>query len=114
MNNTQEGRDTVSMPNIHSLDLHGVSASPSVVVAPSDVQGTIAATLRQDQGWYRDSSHWLIRGTLFPERARAPARPLPPRFRAKDLVDELGSINAQIHKIMSQVEKAVARLATSG
>ena len=44
MNNTQEGRDTVSMPNIHSLDLHGVSASPSVVVAPSDVQGTIAAT----------------------------------------------------------------------
>jgi len=38
----------------------------------------------------------------------------PEKIRAKDLVAELDSINAQIHRIMFQVERAVARLATNG
>jgi hypothetical protein len=33
--------------------------------------------------------------------------------RAKDLIAELNAINLQIHRMMIQVERAVARLATS-
>jgi hypothetical protein len=47
--------------------------------------------------------------------AKAPAAlPTRPQTRAKDLIAELNAINTQIHQIMFQVEKAVARLATSG
>ena len=85
-----------------------------MIVAPRDMQGTLFATLRYHHGSYGDSSQWLIRGMPLEERAPAPDEPSLPRFRAKDLVDELGSINAQIHKIMFQVEEAVARLAAAG
>jgi hypothetical protein len=72
--------------------------------------GTVEATIAAaDRHFYGHGSEALIRGTPI---AIAPK----PRSRvsAKDLVDELQSINTQIHRIMFQVEKAVARLATSG
>ena len=37
-----------------------------------------------------------------------------PRLKAKDLIAELNLINSQIHRIMSQVDRAVTRLGTAG
>jgi hypothetical protein len=55
----------------------------------------------------------LIRG--IPVAAKAPTvLTIPRQARAKDLIAELNAINTQIHQIMFQVERAVARLATSG
>jgi hypothetical protein len=79
----------------------------------SDLQGTVPANVEIADDWTYGmlSDNW-IRGAPLGPVARAASSPT--RLRAKDLIAELDSINAQIHRIMFQVEKAVARLATSG
>ena len=110
----EEGRKTADMAEIQSLQLPTIAPRSSILIAGPELEGTIAASLHDSRGQYGDASQSLIRGAPVRERApsRSPAEPY--RLRAKDLVAELDSINSQIHKIMFQVERAVARLATSG
>lgn len=96
-------------------DMHVSSLYPvglQLAVGIQDIEGTVPAKLGgTDDRSYSHSSEELIRGR--PVRGSIPARS-PQKVSAKDLVAELDSINAQIHRIMSQVERAVARLAMSG
>jgi hypothetical protein len=70
---------------------------------------------RVDPGCYGERSEALIRGVPL-LRTALPIVPKPKRtqLRAKDLIAELESINSQIHRMMFQVERAVANLATGG
>jgi hypothetical protein len=77
-------------------------------------QGTVEATIAsEDRHFYRQGSETLIRGAPLALAPRSRERDRG-RVSAKDLVEELHSINSQIHRIMFQVEEAVARLATNG
>jgi hypothetical protein len=78
------------------------------------VSGTIEASIETiERLFYGGPSEALVSGA--PVAASEPApEPVRSRLRAKDLIAELDSINGQIHKMMFQVERAVARLATSG
>lgn len=81
----------------------------------ASVQGTIGANVQAigELDFYAQRSETLISGlpvSLEPAQSQSKTR----AFRAKDLIAELDAINAQIHKIMFQVERAVSRLATSG
>ena len=79
-----------------------------------DLDGTVPAALGEmDIGSYDYSSEALTRGWPVHERPQPTGKSLQ-KVSAKDLVAELDTINSQIHRIMSQVERAVARLATSG
>ena len=91
--------------------MHVVSAAGGLANAGSS--GTVDATIEtQDPHNYGVSSALLCNGApSHPRRAHAATRA---DFRAKDLVDELKTINSQIHRIMFQVEKAVSRLSASG
>ena len=91
--------------------MHVVSTAPSLANAGSSE--TVDATIEtQDPHDYGVSSHLLCNGApSHPRQAHSPTRA---DFRAKDLVDELKTINSQIHRIMFQVEKAVSRLSASG
>lgn len=75
--------------------------------------GTIDATVAvQDPHFYGNRSQMLIASpSLSLAPAQRPARKVS--TRAKDLIDELQTINDQIHRIMFQVERAVSRLATN-
>ncbi|HEU4695736.1 MAG TPA: hypothetical protein VFR92_02095 [Sphingomicrobium sp.] len=98
-----------------------VQAAPAATSTPpvlsSDLQGTVDAVVQAVESCSYDmrSNDW-VRGEpiepvgsldQFSESFRA-------RLRAKDLIAELDAINAQIHRMMFQVERAVSRLATSG
>jgi hypothetical protein len=75
-----------------------------------DLEGTVPAKLGEgDSQSYRHSSDELIRGR--PVQRSLPMR-FPQKVRASELLAELDIINAQIHRIMFQVERAVARLAS--
>ena len=101
------------MANIQSLELPSIAVRSSIMIDFPELRGTVAACLDNDTAARGDCSQSLIRGA--PVRDRVPAvRPESYRLRAKDLIAELDTINAQIHKIMFQVDRAVARLATSG
>ena len=97
-----------------SVDLpEWVSQMPLAAAGSQELHGTVPATLEEtDIESYASSSEALIWGQPV-HRAPAAAKP-PQKVSAKDLVAELDSINSQIHRIMFQVERAVARLATSG
>lgn len=97
------------MANIQSLELPSIAVRSSIMIDFPELRGTVAACLDNDTAARGDCSQSLIRGA--PVRDRVPA---VNRLRAKDLIAELDTINAQIHKIMFQVDRAVARLATSG
>jgi hypothetical protein len=82
--------------------------------ASQDLRGTVPATVGEtERRSYDYSSEALIRG--WPVRdSQVAAVKSSQKVRAKDLVAELDLINSQIHRMMFQVERAVARLATSG
>jgi hypothetical protein len=91
-----------------------LSAMHALAEVGGELQGTIGATVQPIGDWSYGmlSDNW-IRGTPLgpvPNAAVSESSPL----RAKDLIAELDSINAQIHRMMFQVERAVSRLATSG
>lgn len=107
MSSTSHGTaaDEIHVSSLHSIGL-------LLAAGIQDLEGTVPAKLAgADDRSYSYSSEELIRGR--PVQATIPARS-PQKVSAKDLVAELDSINAQIHRIMFQVERAVARLATSG
>ena len=110
---TEERHADANMANIQSLDLPTIAVRSSIMIDFPELEGTVAASMDNGYAACGDSSQSLIQSA--PVRARPPAvRQKPDRLRAKDLAAELDSINSQIHKIMFQVERAVARLATSG
>ena len=107
MSSTSHGTvaDETHVSSLHSIGL-------LLAAGIQDLEGTVPAKLAgADYRSYSYSSEELIRGR--PVHATVPVRS-PQKVSAKDLVAELDSINAQIHRIMFQVERAVARLATSG
>jgi hypothetical protein len=75
--------------------------------------GTSATTIEAHAGHDDDVSS----GTLASGGALSPAPEAHPParsdFRAKDLIEELQTINSQIHRIMFQVERAVSRLSSN-
>ena len=76
-----------------------------------DLKGTVPAQVHAgDNRSYRHSSEQLTRGR--PVQQCIPMT-FPQKLSAKDLLAELDSINAQIHRIMFQVERAVARLTST-
>lgn len=75
--------------------------------------GTIsAAIIAEDRHFYGGDTEMVTRGVPV-MREEASARTTSSGLRAKDLIAELHSINTQIHRIMFQVERAVAKLATN-
>ena len=72
-------------------------------------RGTVDTSVEAvERSYYGDRSSTLINGTPVSAQSNQP----PPRLRAKDLIAELNMINRQIHRIMFQVDRAVARLGT--
>lgn len=76
--------------------------------------GTISAAIRaEDRHFYGGDTEMVTRGVPVRREEAPPAPPATSGLRAKDLIAELHSINTQIHRIMFQVERAVAKLATN-
>jgi hypothetical protein len=106
---------------VHGPSPFGWAGQPAINLSGSSelhgsvIAGTVdAAILSGADHDYGYRSEALISGApLAATRQSLPPEPVRPQLRAKDLVDEIRNINTQIHRIMSQVERAVARLATS-
>lgn len=90
----------------------------SVLRLPADyvLEGAVRVRmLPVEAGLYRDRSETLIRGIPLVRTIPPPVpKAQPPKHSAKDLIAELQSINNQIHRMMFQVERAVANLAMAG
>ena len=98
---------------VRSLQVSASQSAPQWEGAVA-VEGTIEATVAAaDWKFYSGLSEALERGMPV-SRSPAASPDDGPQLRTKDLIAELDSINAQIHRIMSQVERAVAKLASSG
>lgn len=98
---------------IQELHLSDYVGRPPALLAPSsNLIGTIDASITAgDRHRYPATSEsWICDAPL--EAVQRIERPKP-QLRAKDLIAELDSINTQIHRIMFQVERAVAKLATN-
>jgi hypothetical protein len=98
-----------------------VQAAPAATsahpIVPAYLQGTVGAVVHAvENSSYDMRSNGWVRGE--PMRPAASleefSESFRSRLRAKDLIAELDTINAQIHRMMFQVERAVSRLATSG
>jgi hypothetical protein len=93
-----------------SLQVSALMGGAPLTLSNTPPQGTVAARIASDdRHFYGRMSETLICGSPL-----GITRKPRPRVSARDLVEELHSINTQIHRIMFQVEKAVSRLATSG
>ena len=81
----------------------------------AEVAGTIGATISFERSAPYDSNSESLTHSapLAALRSLVRSESSGPRISAPDLVPELNEINTEIHRIMSQVEKAVARLVTS-
>lgn len=117
---TQVGEQQPSAaPQAQSLRLPAQATPGSIsarAIVADEVRGTIHAAVQAFEECSYDalSKEWVREEPL---RLVAPCEPFPHAgesgLRAKDLIAELNSINAQIHRMMFQVERAVSRLATS-
>lgn len=87
----------------------------SATVDASEMAGTVATKLAAESDTpYDPNSPMLTQSAPFGSLARlVRSETSGPSVSAADLVAELNEINAEIHRIMTQVEKAVARLVTS-
>jgi hypothetical protein len=104
-------------PVVQELRLSPVRVAPTISLTTSDLlSGAVHSSMRPiDEGSYRERSEALVRGVPLAPIAPPVAQKLAaPRVSAKDLIAELQSINTQIHRMMFQVERAVANLATAG
>lgn len=63
--------------------------------------------------YYHGASEAVTRGSPLAVKPPA-AETVRPKLTAKDLIAELKTINGDIHRMMAQVERAVAKLAMSG
>lgn len=104
-------------PVIQELRLFASWSEPTAL--PEDhflISGGVHANMRDaGEHFYGEPSETLIRGIPIPRAAPPPdPPPIRPQLSAKDLIAELHSINTQIHRMMFQVERAVAKLATTG
>jgi hypothetical protein len=89
-------------------------AAPILAEDSVAVHGTVGANMTAtDPHFYGRGSEAVTAGVPVREHG-ASVKPVPRQPRTKDLIAELHAINAQIHQIMFQVERAVSRLATSG
>jgi hypothetical protein len=108
-----------SRPVVLELQLSSIlpQAVPVLLLGVTDplIGAVHSRASRVDPGFYGERSEALIRGLPL-IRAALPIAPKPKRTKlcAKDLIAELESINSQIHRMMFQVERAVANLATAG
>lgn len=112
----QDDATLVSGETLQMSALVGYAAlilSEAEELGSARVRGTVEASVETaDHHDFGRQSETLIHGAPLSQRTQS-TEPLRPKLRAKDLVDELHAINAQIHHIMFQVEQAVARLAPS-
>jgi hypothetical protein len=112
-NSGQDEEVRTSGDNLQVSALLGFAALflPDVGEATA-ARGTVDTNVEAiERSYYGDRSDTLINGA--PVAAQANRTPPPPRLRAKDLIAELDLINGQIHRIMFQVDRAVARLGTN-
>jgi hypothetical protein len=98
--------------------LLGGRSGPSFAAADlnrADLAGTIGANVPFERSAPYDSNLGSLTNgsSLDALRSLVRSESSGPRITAADLVAELSEINTEIHRIMSQVEKAVARLVTS-
>src|SRR4051812_23679041 len=119
LNSEGEGRASRAQPLV--LELHVSStpmrAVPVLLLEMSDaIIGAVHSTMKPvGDGFYGERSEGWIHGVPL-VRTAMPIAPKPKgtQLCAKDLIAELQSINSQIHRMMFQVERAVANLATVG
>ena len=100
----------LQLPDAHGRRPHSVSAAGNLR------SGTIDTVMRAaDEQFFGEQSETVTRGLPLAAAPRpAVSGRIRPQLCAKDLIAELDSINSQIHRMMFQVERAVARLAASG
>ena len=113
MSRTAFGRaaDDAHVFRPYPVGLPAWSTDISLADGLPDLYGTVPATIGVvDTGSYAHGSEALTRG--HPVRSRAGGPKPRPIVSVRDLAAELDLINAQIHRIMFQVERAVARLVT--
>lgn len=105
-----------AMPSHYSVLDERKEPNPAIANASSAVQGTVGATITTAELHdYSSTSEMLVRSEpLAALKHLVQSESSGPTVRAADLAAELNLINAEIHRIMAQVEKAVARLVTSG
>jgi hypothetical protein len=111
-NSGQDDQVRTSGDNLQVSALLGFAALflPDVGEATA-ARGTVDTNVEAiERSYYGDRSDTLINGAPVAAQAN---RTTPPRLRAKDLIAELDMINGQIHRIMFQVDRAVARLGTN-
>jgi hypothetical protein len=114
MRTTPDGRpaDASCAACVRSVELPALLPNAWLPPAGEPLQGTVPAAMSDlDAYSYVPGSDAVIRGRPVESPPSSSAKAPRPQMRAKDLAAELDSINAQIHKIMARVEKAVARLA---
>ena len=97
-----------------SSALFGATVALPALADPLD--GSIQTKVRlQSERFFGERSESLIHGAPLPARSSSVATERTPgQLSAKDLIAELQTINSQIHRMMFQVERAVANLATVG
>ena len=110
-------QDEDVLPAGKSLQLSVLLGAAALVIPEFDrlgpAEGTIDASIEAVKSrFYGDLSETLIRGVPV-KVPQASSDGATSQSRAKDLIAELNAINLQIHRMMIQVERAVARLATS-
>jgi len=114
---TSDDEDRLTDERLHPASLFGYAALllSDAELLGFPVQGTVEASVEtvDRRDFYAHGSETLIRG-LPVSQEQTGSVAASRQLRAKDLIAELHAINAQIHHIMFQVERAVSRLATSG
>jgi hypothetical protein len=97
------------------LDHEGRDSLSATGVDAANIAGTVGAKVSFERSEPYDSKAESLTHSapLAALRSLVRSESSGPRFNPADLVAELNEINAEIHRIMSQVEKAVARLVTS-
>jgi hypothetical protein len=102
---------------VHHLRLPEMLRGTPVTVASGEpAHGLIHVTIKPVRhDFFGEQTDALIRAaTLAGTRSRTASRPKWREFSAKQLIAELRSISSEVHRMTSQVERTIARLAKAG
>lgn len=113
---TRGANESCAVP-VHELKLAQRRDLAEVIAPANSSNGfgwvTAASEAVAGNSYYAAGPGPLISGAPVVERAPQAADRGWPRLSAKELIAELHSINTQVQRIMFQVDRAVARLATT-